>query len=646
MAHPISATTVAEQGVARVPIHALVDVSSELRIEVRPAEIALADTSSSLLNVGALRMRTDRMTAALDQVTKFLASRSRVLNAYQAYEEAVATQGGSKREALARFEVERQDFDRVSADVAEALMASFPDPAEEEALNDVLDFRGDLRPASAFIESAILATNRRIEEVNTRVRDQNSGLRLEAWIQPQRGGAVTSLHLENYDNLDRGEVVRIDAAGLDLSAVDREAMLGLVRSTDQLSQSLGRYRRGVSDYRQLLSETMPRLSGRVTELVGRAESLRVQLSESALEQRARQWQADARTLADQIASEVGATAKLHLDAAQVDGQSAFRALLTDQRGLVAGVELVSRLKALGHPGSTPDAVAQLVLDLKPSVVALPGVKAIARTVRDHGGELVVQLDSALTTLPEEVRSKILQRWQSSAARQDILSLAKLSADALELVADTEALLGAIGPVGPSNPRLETSVLDVSLAEAPDTYIELKRTRRYSGDHVFLRATLLEDGRSVQQAKLGFTLQAVGWSARLLPAVAVAVPYRPAAGRESGQWATTLSWLWGYGAREGTGALIGLNAVLQPEFGLHAAFTGFHDDAKRDLGLGLTLSLWRGHIEVGYGRDLFARSPRHGGAYGFVGTDLVSILQRLGWSPASGESTEGSQGSPD
>ena len=59
------------------------------------------------------------------------------------------------------------------------------------------------------------------------------------------------------------------------------------------------------------------------------------------------------------------------------------------------------------------------------------------------------------------------------------------------------------------------------------------------------------------------------------------------------------------------------------------FAGRFLQCPVQIGLGLTGSLWKGRLQVGYGWNLMADSSDDGRMYHFVGTDLIGLLQSAG-----------------
>ena len=101
-----------------------------------------------------------------------------------------------------------------------------------------------------------------------------------------------------------------------------------------------------------------------------------------------------------------------------------------------------------------------------------------------------------------------------------------------------------------------------------------------------------------------------------------------------RFAPTLSWLHTYTPRpDETQWSANLCRSIEPSAGIHTAFLNFETDlggSALQIGLGVTLSFWDKRLQLGAGTNLMADSREHGRFYYFIGTDLIGILQSLGW----------------
>ena len=61
-------------------------------------------------------------------------------------------------------------------------------------------------------------------------------------------------------------------------------------------------------------------------------------------------------------------------------------------------------------------------------------------------------------------------------------------------------------------------------------------------------------------------------------------------------------------------------------GPHATFLSFDPDKELEIGLGLTVALWNGVLQLGAGWNLHADGDDEGGRYFFVGSSLIALLQ--------------------
>jgi hypothetical protein len=86
-------------------------------------------------------------------------------------------------------------------------------------------------------------------------------------------------------------------------------------------------------------------------------------------------------------------------------------------------------------------------------------------------------------------------------------------------------------------------------------------------------------------------------------------------------------MWSYGPRDDEDDPY-LARSLQWSAGLHAVFLNFAPDNDPEIGLGASIGLWGGRIQVGAGYNPFADDRNDGEYYYYVGSSLVPLLQAL------------------
>ena len=66
-------------------------------------------------------------------------------------------------------------------------------------------------------------------------------------------------------------------------------------------------------------------------------------------------------------------------------------------------------------------------------------------------------------------------------------------------------------------------------------------------------------------------------------------------------------------------------------GIHATFLNFEtqNNESIQIGLGGTLGFWENRLQFGVGYNLMSESRDDGRYYGFVGSDLIGLLQAVG-----------------
>jgi hypothetical protein len=97
--------------------------------------------------------------------------------------------------------------------------------------------------------------------------------------------------------------------------------------------------------------------------------------------------------------------------------------------------------------------------------------------------------------------------------------------------------------------------------------------------------------------------------------------------DNGGFSAALGWMWSYGPRDDEDDPY-LSRSLEWSAGLHAVFLNFGPDNDPEIGLGATIGVWDGRIQIGAGYNPFAEDDRDGRFYYYVGSSLVPLLQAL------------------
>ena len=174
------------------------------------------------------------------------------------------------------------------------------------------------------------------------------------------------------------------------------------------------------------------------------------------------------------------------------------------------------------------------------------------------------------------------------------------------------------------------MIDVPVAAALDTEIDLERTGRRPGDRVALRASLVDEGEIVGEPyEMGLAVDWLGWHARLDPSVVLARPDSGLAGEANFRFGTAVSWLWSYEPRPLSRSFFdGFFRATDFSVGPHAAILPFNQDKEVEIGLGLTAAVWNGILQAGIGWNLMSDDD-DSSLYYFVGSSLIPLVQAVG-----------------
>lgn len=461
-------------------------------------------------------------------------------------------------------------------------------------------------------------------EARTRERAEDAGqrLRIEAFLIPSDDGAKAHpVHVPGYDRLDEGEIQRIDPLGLRLTAEERTRLEELIKASDELAKALERVRRGEAK----LTEVFEQLSGRLFADLDRLADDLSKLDPSTfaaqkqeLERAVDDFVEAARAHLSSVGEDLRTKWKSELDQL-IDRSPEIQQLVTtietirELRNRWDGVDVAALPKLLND---TLAAVSQLVT----AVQKLPTLANDLQSHLDAWRELVAALPASTRTAvwDDSALRKLVEEWRDRARRIH------------DVVANAVALIkGVRAPVRTTLRNTET--IDVPLGEAKDTLIDLRRTTRKAGDHLHVRARLLDGKEGEEDAEpvldTTFDLEKLGWHADLVPSVVFVEGDRVAGANDSGGFSTALSWVWRYGARDDEDDPH-LARSLGWSAGLHAVFLNFGPDNDAEIGLGVTVGLWDQRVQLGAGYNPMADSDDDGRIYYFLGSSLVPLLQAL------------------
>lgn len=629
-------SAVSEERVASIADGATIDVNSKLRIELRLGEIDGALDDAALAD---LQAQAQVLTSALEQMAGYMEARAQENQAYARLDALDESQRvGSQEE---------QQADETSRKRAESEL-SFLDPirtlwprddptvaAARSRAEDLVDLL-ETNPGKAveglneLLQESVEAWSGSAERLDTETTEklEERSLRIEAFVIPSDSAAdPQAVHVPGYDDLDAGEVQRIDPYGLALSEEERARLVELMSASKELAAALERVRTGQQSWREAFLETRSALGQRFAELAQLASELegdalraRVDATRSALtafieaaqpilpqivDERAPIWRERLGTALD-ASSELAALADLAADLAEL----ARRWRVADPQDMdaliVESAAAASRIEGALTSEALPQQV-QAFLDL----------------IRGF-------LEEELDALAEDAQQRIREAAQPLLV--DLAGWRDLAQGVRSALGALARFLGLGGPPPLELDLVSPASFSVPLDSAPDTSIDLLTARRRPGDRLRVRARLLSgEGDDAPDAaeplEATFVLQQLGWHANYVPAVVYVTADRVAGEDDSGGFSASLSWQWSYGARDDEDDPY-WSRVLGWSAGLHAALLAFAPDNDPEVGLGVSLGLWQNRILLGAGYNLFADSDDDGRYYYTIGSSLIPLLQAL------------------
>ncbi|MGQ0720399.1 MAG: hypothetical protein ACT4PE_02370 [Candidatus Eiseniibacteriota bacterium] len=614
----------------------LVDENSTVHIRVNNELLAAASPgppSGITEHAHDLETRQRDLERTIAATTLYMEARRLAIENY------LAAETGEGTEATERFFAARREFAAVEGKYLEALDGLFPTEPARRQLETALEGIGtDERPLVEFLRSQTEATSSELAQVMRSASASDLKLRLEAILEGRGERKRAAMHLEGYDAIDAGEVRLRDPSGLDLSPEEREALTRLSAGNRRIADGLRRMKEGQASLRDVLLDVGGSLARDVAVLADSASALRDELTSSALGGRLQRLQAASRELIGQAATDVGASVEPKVAALLSEAEAALTSLLEGGawKELPA---LISGFRDLRQPEAGAEELTAWILSIRPRLQAVASsvgeVNDVAQAVR----EIETFVRAGLRELGPEESERVLVLWETSAARQEI-------EDVRDLLARVQALAGrlrdaavAFGAVPALAGVPIPGQVEVPVAEAPDTALQIAATPRLEGDQFTIKATLLRGDQPVQQVTTTLLVQRFGWRGSLKPAVVVLRPDRFTGGSERRTWSTGVAWLWRHSPRgDDGGSRRAFTSALRPAVGPHAMFLNFDPDSKQDIGFGVTLSLLDGVVQAGAGWNPFAQTESDGRYYYSFGSDLFGLLQDL--SRAGGETSGG------
>jgi hypothetical protein len=618
--------------VTRVPNGTAIDVNSSILIEldkeaiqilggeVPPDQAYLARLSQRRKRLSeALAVLADTVDARLDALDAYAATRLipfedlQTSTAFVAFSSAVAKSGSLKTKfseldlwidgTFTEDEVDDAFFDKTLAKVGVLL-------------------RRELNSAEAELQKTVDRANR------------NAGtITMQAFLEPTGNGEQTPIHLEGYDLFDRKSVALKSSSvmdGDDWKAFERqyEQVVDLARQAERVragevaldqalmqngSEALQRVIESTTEIRPLFEKDWRKLLSGLESDFARVRRFTEETLKRHSESEVTLWKeqaeavaasalqelpiADAKALRDELAN-------LRLDWRRVAPDSMV-SLLKRTRGLQ------DKAKSLSERFSRADVE--------------PAIRTFGRAIQSLEQRPANISDAVWAEIHQEVE-KIPSLVEARQIYQSLVSLVALAKGIPAMLKFAE--------IEPSQTRVQSpQVVDVPIVQAKDTAIELQRTSRVLNDKITYLATLKSGPTTLMETRASFQVREFGWHSVLAPSVILSRQWFARSSREHDfKFSPAVAWLRKYLPRDTeTGKSNALARLLQPGIGLHAAFLDHSQGNDTEVGLGGAFSFWNDLFVAGVGANLMNNSR----VYFYVGSNLIPILQRLGYAKEGG-----------
>ena len=595
-----------------------VDLNSSIDIRI---EVAKADTSG----LAPSRGKEAQLKEALAKLADLINTRTMAVSAYEVTR-TVQREQLIASDAMKAFANATSSFGK-----AESAFNDLPFWSQftTEQVNEAL--------ADPTFQTLGILLQARLHEVEASAKAaanearQGARLRLEAFLESP-SATPGPIHLEGYDSLDQRAMETHPRDAWTISDSDRERLGQQFQAVSQLAKQAERVRTGEEKLSTAL-ET----AGRST--IARFPELQRDL-QPLLD---RDWQTLGEELAHSMADfQVRLSSVAHAlpQAEKNTWMARVSGLKADALQAVPEQELRTigkHLQDLPQEWKTvqPDNLITLMAKTKDALQAASG--AVQKLNRKNLVALVSDLNLLQKDLQERPGALSAEAWNSvrkAADESDLMENVRTVKSTLETsrrVAQQAFDLLRFAEVNPSRTGLRVpEAFEVPLIDAPGTRIELQRTSRLDNDRIYFRATLTSTETVTAEAT--FIVKQLGWHSVLAPSLILARPWGSAGTGTDFKFAPAVAWLQRYYPRRSEpGHLASFARFTQMGAGLHISFLD-HDPAKdTEIGLGLATSFWQDRLVAGMGWNLM----NHSRPYIYVGSNLIPILQALGFGSSGG-----------
>ncbi len=614
----------------QVPDGVGVDINSAIEIRIDTAAVQLVQgyqpIEASSLFPGS---RAQKLSDALAALNRLIESRKKAVAAYEKMRGMPASERLGSPE-YAEFDKASSEFGLLQSSFNSLPIWSdgtFPENVDllftktYEKIGPLL--QRELAAAQAALQSSIDKANR-----------DAASLQLEAFlIQPK--GAPLPIHLDGYDAyLSREAKLK---SGFVMDADDKKVFDEQYAQTVRLARQAEQVRNGETTLNDAL---MASGSSTLQQLAEEAKGFEPLLS--------RNWPETAKTLQQDLRNIAGATTASLKRQGQVEAthfdieRSSIQAALSTDLPITELGQFIAQVKSLRQEWGqvmadnfleTFDKTRELPREFNGIKYKLKAAKleqtqaALAAALADlQKRPAAISEGVWQEVLAEMVRLPSFQNAQAVEQQlQSAVVFAKSAGDALKLFARVDPVETGIRP---------PEVKDIPLADASGTKLELTKTPRLDDEEIAVAASLHVGQTEVMKSDSRFTVHYFGSHSVLTPSVILARPYKADTGADKNfQFAPAVAWLYKYYPRDDEHGVIKEFARLsQGGIGMHVAF--LNQNTQRgggEIGIGGAVSLWHDLLLAGAGVNLMNNSK----GYLYVGSNLIPILQALGYGNESG-----------
>lgn len=475
------------------------------------------------------------------------------------------------------------------------------------------------------------------------------------------GAKDAELGLPHYNDLPIGAPVSIDKTSLVISAGDQQQLQDLEKQSAALATVLNTAIQGGTGLTKALTDLLQTQGIDLAKLQADLD----QIGQDVNQLQTTDWDAVAKKLADQVQTLLkGAASAADKKVLNDKVLPAVAALGTDAakaRATLDGLRAQAlALRAQVGQGSAlaqdPAAALVQVLSLadaaigegKPLTALLTDIdqwKQVLQELKDQAAAV----QGTLAGLSQQVKSQLQALLQQTAQDQVgklLADLETLRKDGQDVVQRVSSILDPAKLAIALDREPPASAIPVTFGEIQDTYLDLRTINpRSEDDVVVLRAWLYRvealpgsPGQVVLKEQVApsdlqpLRMLRFGWFTQ----PSVGLVYTSAVDKLAGQdrqtraFAPTVSFLWSYRswARSGGGdnPLRSLPRAWESMgIGLHTVTLDLNRDNQPELGLGLTISFFKGYLQIGGGIDLSLKQQK----YVFIGTRLFDLARNLG-----------------